>query len=249
MNSEVESRAITFVRVPPYGPERAQAYEEWYDGTHIPLRMTKPGFLGTLRYDCIVGPQRYLVMYELESASAPEGPEYVALRRWESQQPPESFEAPGLTRPGFERGIYDQVAGPEWPDPALLSRLVHIAGFSPAEAALPAMEEWLRDVHAPRLAELPAVAAVRTFIMTRKTFGSGTGLISAHPKLMTLTYLDDASTMDEAAFVAAQAESRRLESTPDREPYVVVGSLVFSAMGAGQEPSQDAGASTPQNRS
>jgi hypothetical protein len=211
--------------------------------------MTKPGFLGALRYDCIVGRQRYLVMYELDSASAPEGREYVELRRWESQQPPDSFEAPGLTRPGFERGIYDQVAGPDWPDPTLLSPLVHIAGFSPPWAGSAALETWLREVHAPQLAALPGVRAVRTFVRTRRAFGAGTGLISEHPEMMTISYLDDASAMSDAAFEAAQLESRLVENTPDREPYVVVGSLVFSAMGTGLQRSQEAGRTLPQNRS
>src|SRR5258705_7524123 len=160
MSEAPDPRAITFVRVPSYGSDRTRAYEEWYDGTHIPQRMTKPGFLGGLRYDCILGRQRYLVMYELASAAAPEGAEYVALRRWESQQPPDSFEAPGLTRPGFERGVYDQVGGPEWPNPTLLAPFVHIAGFSPPHSAQPAVDAWLREVHAPLLATLPVATAV-----------------------------------------------------------------------------------------
>ena len=231
MTDSSPPRAITFVRVPPYGPDRTPAYEEWYDNVHIPNRMTKPGFLGGLRYDCILGRQRYLVMYELTSAASPEGAEYVALRRWESQQPPDSFEAPGLTRPGFERGVYDQVGGPEWPDPALLANIVHIAGFSPAPDARPAVSAWLHGVHAPLLATLPGVTAVRTFVMTGRTFGAGTGLISTYPQVMTMTYLDDAAALEEPSFVAAQSESRRIENTLAREPYLVVGRLAFSAMG------------------
>jgi hypothetical protein len=249
IKSESEPRAITFVRVPPYEPERTPAYEEWYDGTHIPLRMTMPGFLGALRYDCILGRQRYLVMYELESASAPESQEYVELRRWESQQPPDSFEAPGLTRAGFERGIYDQVAGTDWPEASLLSPFVHIAGFSPPSRSLAEAEAWLREVHNPRLAELPGVKAVRTFVRTRRTFGAGTGLISHHPEIMTISYLDSASVMSAHLFTAAQADSRRSENTEDQEPYVVAGRLVFSAIGSGQQRLDDAGRSLTKNRS
>lgn len=227
------ARAVTFIRVPAHSPERTAAYEEWYDGIHIPHRMTMPGFLGAQRYDMLVGRQRYFVLYELQDPSAVLSPEYLDLRRWESSQPPDSFEAPATSRPGFERAIYEQVAGPEWPAPEIEAPFLHIAGHQPAEIEAPSFESWVLHKHLPELQAIPGVVAVRQFAMAPPTPDvPWSGMRTLYPRVFTATYVDAESVLESDEFVAAQRSARAEESAPDREPYVVVGRLVHSAHAA-----------------
>jgi hypothetical protein len=225
-------RAVTFIRVPAVSPERTPAYEAWYDGVHIPFRMAKPGFLGAQRYETVLGRQRYFVLYELSNAAAAESEEYLELRRWEASQPPDSFEAPGTTRPGFERGIYDQVAGPTWPGVELRSPMVFVAGHHPPGGDEAAFADFLRSGYAPALERISGVRAVRRFTLTTHEFGPGTGMLTRYPHFVTVSYLDSEAVIDDAAFAGIQVEARRLENAADREPHVMVGRLVHTAQGA-----------------
>lgn len=226
------ARAVTFIRVPGHAPERTAAYEEWYDTDHIPKRMLNPGFLGAQRYDMVVGRQRYFVLYELEDPSAVVSPEYLALREWESAQPPDSFEGPTTSRPGFERATYLQTAGPDWPDPALEAPVVHVAGYQPTDADAEAFESWLTQKHLPELAAVPGVRAVRQFTLAPPNPEvRWAGMRTVYPRVFTAAYLDSETPVGSDAFVAAQRAARAEEDAPDREPYWVVGRLAFSARG------------------
>jgi hypothetical protein len=223
---------VTFIRVPAHSPERTAAYEKWYDTDHIPKRMAKPGFLGAQRYDMVVGRQRYFVIYELEDPSAVVSPEYLALREWEAAQPPDSFEGPATSRPGFERATYIQTAGPDWPDPALEAPVVHVAGFQPTDAVAEAFEPWLVQKHLPVLGAIPGVVAVRQFaIAPPNPDVTWAGMRTLYPRVFTAAYLESESVIESPEFVAAQRAARAEEDAPDREPYVVVGRLVFTAHG------------------
>jgi hypothetical protein len=224
-------RAVTFIRVPSWSAERTAAYEKWYDGVHIPFRMSKPGFLGAQRYDMVQGRQRYFVLYELADPSAVVSPEYLALRRWEGQQPADSFEAPATSRPGFERGIYDQLAGPRWPARELTAPVLHLDGFSPEPDANDRFRTWLLSSHSRALSAVRGVVAVRLFALTTSEMDTQTQLHTPHPRFLTACYLESPSVHDSSEFVATQVRARTTEAAPDREPYVVVGRLVHTAYG------------------
>jgi hypothetical protein len=225
-------RAVTFIRVPAHSAERTPAYEQWYDTVHIPLRMSKPGFLGAQRYETLRGSQRYFVLYELLNAAAPEGKEYLELRRWEASQPPDSFEAPGLSRPGFERGIYDQLGGPEWPAGELRAPVVYVAGHHPPAAGEAAFSAWLQSSYVPAIGKVPGVLAVRRLALTSRVFGQGTGMLTPYPRLITVSYLNSNSVIDDPNFASIQAKAHDVENAADREPYVMIGRLVHTAEGA-----------------
>jgi hypothetical protein len=227
---------VTFIRVPAVSPERTPAYEQWYDSVHIPYRMNKPGFLGAQRYETLLGRQRYFVLYELFNAAAAEGKEYLELRRWEASQPADSFEAPGTSRPGFERGIYDQLGGPEWPAAGLRAPIVYVAGHHTPAAGEGAFSTWLGSVYAPALEMISGVVAVRRFALTSHVFGPGTGMHTPYPRLITVSYLDSASVIGDPDFASLQVKARDVENASDREPYVMIGRLVHTAGGATTEP-------------
>jgi hypothetical protein len=224
-------RAVTFIRVPSVAPGRTAAYEKWYDTEHIPLRMSKPGFLGAQRYDMLVGHQRYFVVYELADARTVTGKEYLALRAWEREQPPDSFEAPGTSRPGFERGIYDQLAGPQWPAAELRAPFVHVAGYHPDGSRATRFQAWLCGQHLADLSSVVGVVGVRAFALTSSEMGSGTGMHTPYPRFLAAAYLESQAAIARRRFVAADAAARKQEGAPDAEPYVVVGRLVHSADG------------------
>jgi hypothetical protein len=225
--------AVLFLRVPAVPPKVATAYEQWYDRVHIPYRMDKPHFLGAQRYDVLVGHQRYLVFYELSSPAALMSDEYLTLRRWEAAQPPDSFEAPGSSRPGFERGVYDQVAGPGWPAADLQAPIVHIAGCHPSDDQEDAFGAWMDSDHTQAVSRVPGVVAVRRFVLTRAQLGSNSGLRTDRPRFLTVSYLDSLSVADDPVFADDQARARAMAHALDEEPYVLLGRLVHTATAEG----------------
>ncbi|RYE38714.1 MAG: hypothetical protein EOP24_46265 [Hyphomicrobiales bacterium] len=221
---------MTFIRVPAVPDERTAAYEQWYDSTHIPLRMEKPGFLGAQRYETLIGRQRYFVVYELADVTAPEGEEYTKLRQWEASQPPDSFEAPALSRPGFERGIYEQVKGPSWPAPELNAPIVHVAGHHPHDSN-DEVATWLRDAYVNDLASVEGVRAVRHLVHTQHEYAPGTGMLTPYPRCITISYLDGPEILDSPAFQRVQDAAVARDDDPASTPYVIAGRLVLTATG------------------
>ncbi len=54
-------------------------FNDWYDTEHFPERQALPGFLSASRWAAVEGWPRYLALYELESVTALETPEYSAV--------------------------------------------------------------------------------------------------------------------------------------------------------------------------
>src|SRR5208282_236905 len=167
--------AVLFLRVPAVASDMEAAYETWYDEVHIRYRMDKPHFLGAQRYEVLAGQQRYFVFYELSCPSALTSAEYLALREWEAARPAGTFEGAGSGRPGFERGLYEQVAGPSWPAPWLEAPAVYIAGHDPAVEQERAFGEWFDGEHTSAVASIPGVLALRRLVLTNVPLGPRSG--------------------------------------------------------------------------
>ena len=54
-------------------------FQAWYDTEHMPQRRAMPGFLSAARWQCVEGRPQWLALYDLESLSALETPEYLAV--------------------------------------------------------------------------------------------------------------------------------------------------------------------------
>jgi hypothetical protein len=222
------ARAVTFIRVPAHDTDRAAAYEDWYDNVHIPVRLSMPGFLGAQRYDMLEGRQRYFVLYELADAGVVTGEKYVAQREWERQQPADSFEAPALSRPGFERGFYDQTSGPEWPAEAIRSPFVHVLGLHPPSDDAKEAQNVLSTHHVPTVAALPGVVASRMFEVSAQEVGSGTGMHGDYPRLMVVTYATELAAVTSPGFASAVDAASSSIGLPPSDAYVVIGKLALS---------------------
>jgi hypothetical protein len=220
--------AVLFVRVPAVSPEFEAAYEGWYDADHVAHRMDKPHFVGAHRYDVLVGPQRYFVFYELSNVAALTTPEYLALREWEAAQPAGTFEAPGSSRPGFERGVYEQVSGAEFPSPDLDAPVVHIAGYNPPAAEDAAFAAWLDGEYGSAVRRVPGVVGVRHFTLTNRQLGPQAGLRTEKPRRIVVHHLASQDVADHPHFQRQQQVARSREDADD-EPYLLVGRLASMA--------------------
>jgi hypothetical protein len=68
-------KAILVVHTEPASPEQEAAYNEWYDGIHVPDIVALPGFVGATRYKVSgtqMGPAtpdvpRYVAIYEIDA--------------------------------------------------------------------------------------------------------------------------------------------------------------------------------------
>jgi hypothetical protein len=243
----MNDRAVLFLRVPPMAAERADEYERWYDEIHIPYRMRLPGFAGAQRWDCVSGHPRYFVFYEMDSIDAMSSSDYLDLRKWEASQPADSFEGPGSSRPGFQRGVYVQRGGTPWPDCARGSSAVLIEGFTPSTENPALFVGWLDETHVPSAAEAPGVAAVRCFELTERDLGPNSGMRTARPELLVAYYLTDVAAFSEGPLNQLVADARFREQSP-HEAYELLGSLVFTSGAETSRSYQTAPMRLPQSR-
>ncbi|WP_442576421.1 hypothetical protein ACSBPH_04600 [Microbacterium sp. F51-2R] len=220
--------AVLFLRVPPVPKDDTRRYEEWYDEVHIPYRLRLPGFIGAERWTCAGDGPRYLVFYELADMEALWDREYLALRRWEATQPPETFEGAGTTgRPGFERGVYEVRGG----TPALagMSRPggILLLGYDPETSHADDFRQWVRQSYIDELGSLPGATAVRHLELTERTMNPQSGLRTPRPRTLLAVYLADPSVCDGPVFEAhrlARWRARGVEASS-----VHVGKLAMRA--------------------
>jgi hypothetical protein len=71
-------QTILFSEMTPASPQEG-AFNAWYDGEHIPLRMTAPGFEAAQRYRDGTT-LNYLAIYEMNSPTALATPEYKKIK-------------------------------------------------------------------------------------------------------------------------------------------------------------------------
>ena len=60
-------------------PTLEEEFNAWYDTEHIAERLAVPGFETALRYVCIDGAPRYLVLYDLASPNVLSSPAYLKV--------------------------------------------------------------------------------------------------------------------------------------------------------------------------
>jgi hypothetical protein len=97
-----------------YPADGLEELNDWYNGEHIPERMSVPGFVAGHRYVAVEGRPRWLATYELTSPAVLQTPAY---RRFHG--PDESAWTRRVllpSRPDFRRGVYELLwsdLGPE----------------------------------------------------------------------------------------------------------------------------------------
>lgn len=54
-------------------------FNAWYDGEHLPQRRNMPGFRSATRWECVDGWPRWMALYQLDSLTALNTEEYLAV--------------------------------------------------------------------------------------------------------------------------------------------------------------------------
>ena len=224
--------AVLFIRVPPVPAEVDAEWNEWYDKVHTQDRMDKPHFLSARRYRVPAGETRWFLFYELSSVDAMTSPEYLALRDRETSRPPGSLERLGPSLPGFERGVYEQIYGPQWPAAAIEAPVVYVAGHDPQPGAEAAFNAWYEGAHARAPAGIPGVLALRRFRLTSAPMTAQSGKKTTRPQYVAAYYL--------AAEAVAQSDAfkREIEATwasghsGPAAPFTLLGRCIYAVAAA-----------------
>jgi hypothetical protein len=108
-----QKRILVMVRIGEVPAKIEAEWNKWYDATHIPNRINKPGWISARRFEVVGGESKgeykYLSVYDLKNVDALTSEPYLKLRDWEASLPPDRFEAITPKLPRFARGIYEQI--------------------------------------------------------------------------------------------------------------------------------------------
>jgi hypothetical protein len=189
------------MRIPPVSADIEPAWNTWYDNTHLPRRLDKPGFVGARRFRAISGEYKYLSLYELSSLDALTSEPYLALRAREAALPADSFEAITQKMPGFARGVYEHInPGPtEYvipKTPALLA-----IGHDVPPDIEDAFNAWYDTEHLPSIMEnVPGFVSGRRFRQVETAWSSASGVRTIGPKYLTVYDLADEDVLETDIF-------------------------------------------------
>ena len=189
------------VRIGDVPVEIEKDWNHWYDTTHIPNRLNKPGFILVRRFAALCGESKYLTLYELDGLETLKSEAYVKLREWEASLPPESFEAITLRLPDFTRGVYGQIH-PEKeeykiPDTDILFTIGHDVPPNREEE----FNAWYNTEHIPAMMNrVPGFVTVRRFRNVGSLLTPGSGKASPSPHYVTLYDLSDDKVLESEVF-------------------------------------------------
>lgn len=196
-----KKRVLLLVRIGDVPPKIEPDWNHWYDTTHIPNRLSKPGFISVRRFLALWGEYKYLTLYELDNLEALESEAYVKLREWEASLPPESFEAITLKLPDFTRGVYEQIYPEqeeyEMPNTEILFTIGHDVPPNREEE----FNAWYNTEHIPAMINrVPGFVTARRFRNVGSLLPSGSGKTSPSPKYVTLYDLSDEKVLESEVF-------------------------------------------------
>lgn len=197
-----QKRYLLFISIGDVPAEIEADWNSWYDTTHIPKRLDKPGFTAARRFVSLWGEYKYLTLYELDGLEALTSDAYVMLRQSEALLPEKSFEAltPGLEN--FQRGVYEQIlAHPEDYCPPATQFLFAVGHDVPA-ARDEEFNAWYNTEHLPAMINrVPGFVTARRFKNAAKLLPPQSGKTSAGPEYMTIYDLASEDVLQSATFL------------------------------------------------
>ncbi|MBI4191055.1 MAG: hypothetical protein HY525_11020 [Betaproteobacteria bacterium] len=237
-------RAVLFVRVPAVPAEIDAEWNAWYDEIHIAYRMDKPHFLGARRYHALAGEPRCFVLYELACVDALTSPQYLEHRRWETAQPAGTFESIGPKLPGFERGVYEQTYGPQWPCKSFETSTIFLAGHDPLPADEDAFNTWYDTEHARAIERMPGVTALRRFKLTQTPLTARSGVRTARPEYLAAYYLTFEAVAEGETFRQEIETTWRKGQGGVAPRFAMLGRLIYSVAAKGPKNGPDSHGTT-----
>jgi len=83
---EKEGGMILEVRV-DVDPAHEEEFNRWYDEVHLPEIVDCPGFRRARRFVSLQGSPKYITLYDIDSETVLESPEFQARRGWAHLKP------------------------------------------------------------------------------------------------------------------------------------------------------------------
>jgi len=163
MGRAIRGSTILFSEMTPQ-PAWEEAFNDWYDREHIPLRMACPGFLSAQRYRSPVS-RNYLAVYEMTSPDDLRTPQYARVKGEPSELTRSMLSGVG----GFTRYIATESDPAPGEDVDAMAASGLLATFCRVEpGARGEFAGWAARAHPPTL---PAGARVRS--LRRLAIGEG----------------------------------------------------------------------------
>ncbi|MCH7802292.1 MAG: hypothetical protein IIC24_12240, partial [Chloroflexi bacterium] len=144
--------------------EQEEEFNRWYNEEHLAERLSAPGFLNAARYEVVTNGPKHLAVYELDSPSALETPEYLRFH----EQPTEWSKrmSPNVVATRYIRNVYEMILPAELTDeiadsdmaPALQIGRMDIPSESEDE-----WNNWYDTVYVPGYEKVPGVIRGRRF--------------------------------------------------------------------------------------
>jgi hypothetical protein len=198
----VKKKVLLMVRIGDVPGEIEREWNRWYDTTHIPNRLSKPGFLSVRRFFAIWGEYKYLTFYELDGVKALTNDAYMKLREWEASLPPESFEAITLRLPNFSRGVYEQIYPEQEEHKMTNTQFLFTIGHDVPPNREEEFNAWYNTEHIPAMINrVPGFVTARRFRNVGSLLPPGSGKADTSPQYVTLYDLSNDKVLESEIFL------------------------------------------------
>jgi len=201
----VEQKSVLLmVRIGDVPKEMEGEWNLWYDTTHIPNRLGKPGFLSASRFLALWGEYRYLTIYDLASIDALTSEPYLNLRDWEASLPSDSFEAQTLKLPNFTRGLYEPIYCYPAQEQSQRSGtdILFAVGHDVPSNREEEFNAWYNTEHIPAMVDrVPGFITARRFRVLATPLSPRAGMQSSSPKYITLYDLKNENVLQSQIFL------------------------------------------------
>ena len=195
-----DASLLLFVRI-PHAPEPEEAWNRWYDQTHLQARLELPGITAAHRFRGVSGEFEYLTFYEMAEPTALSDEAYRALRQREAQSGPDSFEALTNGTDGLARGVYASIHGG---DSSFylgeVSTLFSVGHDVPADR-VDEFNAWYDTEHVPAMLErVPGFMSGCRYQLVDAERVPMEGTRTTTPQFISLYGLRDLSVLESAEF-------------------------------------------------
>lgn len=194
----MKQRSILFSEMTPEAGW-LEAFNNWYDDHHIPVRMEVPGFTGAQRYQSVSDPS-YLAVYDMVSTDVLKSEAYLEVK----ENPSDLTRKMLSSVSGFTRYIGTLISSQDNPqldiDPQD-APVLYAVFFNVPEASHDEFNDWYMNDHVPILLENKDWLGVHRF-----------GLSDAHPEVfshLALHYLADENVLQSDERAAARTTKWR----------------------------------------
>ncbi|GJE88378.1 hypothetical protein PsYK624_044610 [Phanerochaete sordida] len=176
-----------------------EAFTDWYDNEHVPLRLEIPAFQSWVRWKAADGAKpTWAASYDLESYEATLEPPYTTLAETRSEREKRVIQDLGV----LERRTYELMDAPVPPpaarwDPKKPSRYITFVSTEVKEGGDEVLNRWYDEEHIDMLSKVEGWLRSRRFVLKdwTRTGVEGKADLIPVPKYLTVHEWDSIDTM------------------------------------------------------